>query len=94
MLPDVEARRVKQAQRWEAERSAVQQLQQNMADGDELAFVPANNNTLTRKLKQCVAYEILKEEGDYGTQIAGLHVREQDLLEILSEVGGPTQPGA
>jgi hypothetical protein len=91
-LGEVGTRRVKHAQRLATERLAEEALLRNIAAGEEAAFVPASNSTLTRKLKKYGAYQVMSEEGYYGRQAAGLRVLERDLLETLLDVGGAIEP--
>jgi hypothetical protein len=91
-LKDVEEKQVKQEKKWEQERLAEEQFRMKIAAGEEAAFIPSSNALLTRKLKKFGAYEVIREENDYGQQVAGLTVLEKDLLATLSEVGEPTEP--
>jgi hypothetical protein len=91
-VKEIEEKQVKQAQKWEQERLAEEQLHMKIAAGEEAAFIPSSNASLTRKLKKFGAYEIISEENDYGQQVAGLKVLEKDLLATLSEMGEPTEP--
>jgi hypothetical protein len=75
----VEAEREKKKQVWEQETKARDQLSQRIANGEEAAFIPSANSSLTRKLKSHKAYEVIKQKGYYGKQTIGLRVIESDL---------------
>ena len=82
-----EAKVKKQAERYEHEKQAKELLARKVAEGNELAFVPASDRKLTIALKDCGAYEVVRDSDYYGMKTVGLIVTELDLLAALSDLG-------
>ena len=78
--------------RYEREREAKRILLQRIANDEEVAFVPAANSNLTRKLKSRGAYEVVETTGTFSRQTVGLRVAESDLQSVLLDLGRPIDP--
>lgn len=91
-VPEAKEERAKEKKKEERKQSAKRQLRELVEQGEEIAFVPAGNAALTRKLKEKGVYEKVKEKNYFGQQVAGIRVPEDKYLEVLSSMDISTDP--